>query len=296
MEGLELIEPTELYNILNQSTEYPCVSDQNYLLLLDARSKCEFNESHVITSKKSPEDDEGNFIVPYNAELECKEHVIVYDGNTQSVEEPSRAVRSASIMFNNGSKNNVKILRGGYEEFSALYPFLRTQETIYMPQELEDFKTYPIEIIPGLLYLGNKRQGSAPYIFKDVKIKCAINCTMNEAEDVAPENPDVIDVPVTDCAEADISKYFEKACRVIDNYKNRDQVVLVYSDLGISRSVAIILAYLIHTYNYPLDAAYKHVQQCGMTVRPNRGFIQQLSKWEETKFGECVTDISDPRL
>ncbi len=29
-----LIEPTELYNLLNQGTIYPALSDPNYLLLL----------------------------------------------------------------------------------------------------------------------------------------------------------------------------------------------------------------------------------------------------------------------
>lgn len=34
MAKIVLIEPTELYNILNQETVYPCLSDQNFLLLL----------------------------------------------------------------------------------------------------------------------------------------------------------------------------------------------------------------------------------------------------------------------
>ncbi len=29
----------------------------------------------------------GEFVVPYDAELECKQHVIVYDGNTRSLKE-----------------------------------------------------------------------------------------------------------------------------------------------------------------------------------------------------------------
>lgn len=46
------------------------------------------------------------------------------------------AILCASTMANNGSKNPVKILRGGYEDFSAMYPFLRTQKIIYMPKVL----------------------------------------------------------------------------------------------------------------------------------------------------------------
>ena len=51
----------------------------------------------------------------------------------------AHAVQCASTMAKNGSKNPVKILRGGYEDFSAMYPFLRTQQVIYMPQVKKQF-------------------------------------------------------------------------------------------------------------------------------------------------------------
>ena len=44
------------------------------------------------------------------------------------------AVELAKVLFDNGSKNTVKVLKGGYELFSRLYPFLRTQHIIYMPR------------------------------------------------------------------------------------------------------------------------------------------------------------------
>lgn len=34
MAGIELMEPTDLYNILNQETVHPALSDPNHLLLL----------------------------------------------------------------------------------------------------------------------------------------------------------------------------------------------------------------------------------------------------------------------
>jgi len=34
MSGLRLIKPTELYNLLNQETKYPCLSDPVYMLLI----------------------------------------------------------------------------------------------------------------------------------------------------------------------------------------------------------------------------------------------------------------------
>ncbi|KAJ6655733.1 hypothetical protein lerEdw1_004786 [Lerista edwardsae] len=50
MAGVTLCEPTELYNILNQSTKISRLAETNYLCLLDARTKREYNEDHVVTA------------------------------------------------------------------------------------------------------------------------------------------------------------------------------------------------------------------------------------------------------
>jgi len=40
--------------------------------------------------------------------------------------------------------------------------------------------------------------------------------------------------------------------------------------------------------------AYNHVKKCRENMQPIRGFIEQLSRWEEKLFGSIVTDISEP--
>ena len=51
IEGIHLIKPKKLYNMLNMTNIYPMLSDQNYLFLIDARSRKSYDESHIITSK-----------------------------------------------------------------------------------------------------------------------------------------------------------------------------------------------------------------------------------------------------
>ena len=48
--------------------------------------------------------------------------------------------------------------------------------------ELDDIKTYPSEIIPGLLYLGNLRHGTEAYIKKDLKLGSYVDCTTDNAD------------------------------------------------------------------------------------------------------------------
>ncbi len=41
-------------------------------------------------------------------------------------------------------------------------------------------RSYPSEIIPGLLYLGNITHAKQAYIKKDLKLKSYVNCTTGE--------------------------------------------------------------------------------------------------------------------
>lgn len=42
-------------------------------------------------------------------------------------------------------------------------------------QEMDEIKPYPVEVLPGFLYLGNWFHGNESYIQKDLKIKAHIN-------------------------------------------------------------------------------------------------------------------------
>ena len=46
------------------------------------------------------------------------------------------------------------------------------------PQELDAFQPYPIEIMPGRIYLGNFKQACDPKIQKDLKINAHVNISM----------------------------------------------------------------------------------------------------------------------
>ncbi|XP_072045348.1 serine/threonine/tyrosine-interacting-like protein 1 [Amphiura filiformis] len=290
-----ICEPTELYNILQQGSTFPCVSDPNYLLLLDARETHEYNESHIITSKLAPRSPDGKFLVPYDAELECKMHVIILDNRTHSIKIEGPAMSCAQVMADMGSRNPVKVLRGGYEEFSALYPFLRTQKIMFMPRELDVLETYPVEVFPGQLYLGNHMQAGSKQMCKDLKIKAVIYVGMVVPDISATwKEDDFLFMQASDEEDADLYGNFQTAVDFIGKARNKNQVVLVASDNGISRGATIVLAYLMAFYKWPIKHACKHLLDCKSNIRPHRTFVMQLSRWEETLGVEDKTDVSDP--
>nr|XP_005988680.2 PREDICTED: serine/threonine/tyrosine-interacting-like protein 1 isoform X1 [Latimeria chalumnae] len=296
MSGMVLCEPIELYNILNQSTRFSRLTESNYLCLIDARTKTQYEESHIITAKRAKTDEEGNFMLPPCIEFECLKYCVVYDGVTDSVTGDGPAISCAGILENH-SRHPIRILRGGYELFSAYYPFFRTQKIIYVPQELDEIQPYPVEILQGTLYMSDFWQARNPQIQKDLKIKAYVNTSERYDKFFIKGGSDkLFCIPVPYSGESDLFSFFPEVCEFIDLKRQNGLATLVFSCLGISCSSTIVMAYLIHLNKYSLQDAWSDVQKCKTNMRPNRGFVQQLSQWEEHILQDKITDISDPNF
>uniref|UniRef100_A0A8C5PXG3 Serine/threonine/tyrosine-interacting-like protein 1 n=1 Tax=Leptobrachium leishanense TaxID=445787 RepID=A0A8C5PXG3_9ANUR len=292
---LKLCEATELYNILNATTKFSRLAEPNYLCLLDARTKREYNEGHIITARRVKKDEtDANFLLPESIELDCVRYCVVYDSNTCSLDGKGPAIECARVMAQ-ACRLPVMVLKGGYELFSACYHFFRSQKVFWMPQELDDFKPHPIEIIPSCLYLGDSRQANDLHILKDLKIKGLVNVSMKPLN-ISVETIDVMHIPATDSNDSDLLHFFPSVCSFIDSYMEKSLAALVTSDLGISRSSAVLIAYLMHNRKCKLKEAWEQVVKCKTNMRPNRGFVKQLFDWEEIVLGLQVTDISDPKF
>ena len=88
----------------------------------------------------------------------------------------------------------------------------------------------------------------------------------------------------------DIIHYFEITNHYIDNIisknissaseKNKNKV-LIHCICGVSRSVTILLAYIIKKYNYTPQYALKIVQKKRAIAKPNENFMRQLRIYYE---------------
>ncbi|XP_048367763.1 serine/threonine/tyrosine-interacting-like protein 1 [Sphaerodactylus townsendi] len=307
MAGVELCEPIQLYNILNQATKSSRLAERNYLCLIDARTKREYDESHLITAIRMKRDPSGSYIVPPSANLDYVRHCVVYDGTTEilssdyvedvAADEEINA-RSGSAMrcarvVQEYTRFPVRVLKGGYERFTISYHFLQTQKIFWMPRELEDFLPYPVEIVPGKLYMGNYIQACHRQMQKDLHIQAHVNVS-EEVDTCFPDDSDkVLHISVPDSPEADMLTFFGDVCHFIERHTQQD-AVLVFSTLGISRCCTAVMAYLMHSCKLYLKNAWRYVQNCKNDIRPNRGFVRQLSEWEARLYLSSVTNISEP--
>ncbi|KGL82102.1 Serine/threonine/tyrosine-interacting-like 1, partial [Tinamus guttatus] len=277
----------------------------------DARTQREFDESHIITARKIEQvSPTGEYLVPDLEELECVRYCVVYDCETSSLDfcdnekEESEKAFFISLDAEEGTavrygkdleqftRHPVLILRGGYRRFTASYHFLRTQKLFWMPQELDNLKPYPVEILPAKLYMGNFEQSCDPKILKDLKIKVQVNISKQPSALFAEDK--LLHISVPDSPNADLFSSFSTICHFIDAQINYG-AVLVYSNLGISRSSTVIMAYLMHSSQFTLKEAWEYVQKCKTNMRPNRGFVKQLSYWEAQIYGITITDITEPK-
>ncbi|XP_018597623.1 serine/threonine/tyrosine-interacting-like protein 1 isoform X2 [Scleropages formosus] len=293
MSQIILCDATELYNILNQYFRVSRLVEFNYLCLIDARSQEEYNESHIITARKAKWDDEGKFVMPAGVEIESMRYCVVYDSNTSSLQGSGPATDCTGILAKS-SRYPVQILKGGYERFSALYPFFRTQKILYTLKELESMKPYPVEILPGQLYMGDYRQATSPQIHKDLKLQAVVNVSEKTNHVLEASNCDIYHIPVADSVEGDLLGCFERVCTFIGSHFSAGSAILIFSSDGISRCSTVSIAFLQYHLKFTLQEAWEHMLKCKSNMRPKRGFVQQLSDWEVHTLGERKTFIAEP--
>uniref|UniRef100_A0A2I3SKY5 Tyrosine-protein phosphatase domain-containing protein n=1 Tax=Pan troglodytes TaxID=9598 RepID=A0A2I3SKY5_PANTR len=281
------------------------------LPLRNVRSKWEYDESHVITAlgvkKKNNE-----YLLPESVDLECVKYCVVYDNNSSTLEillndddddsdsdgdgkdlVPQAAIEYGRILTRR-THHPVYILKGGYERFSGTYHFLRTQKIIWMPQELDAFQPYPIEIVPGKVFIGNFSQACDPKIQKDLKIKAHVNVSMDTGPFFAGDADKLLHIRIKDSPEAQILPFLRHMCHFIEIHLHLGSVILIFSTQGISRSCAAIIAYLMHSNEQTLQRSWAYVKKCKNNMCPNRGLVSQLLEWEKTILGDSITNIMDP--
>ncbi|XP_077979068.1 dual specificity protein phosphatase 19-like [Glandiceps talaboti] len=88
-------------------------------------------------------------------------------------------------------------------------------------------------------------------------------------------------VPILDLPETDITSYFDQCFKFITEAKQSGGIVLVHCNAGVSRSVSIILAYLMSTEGALLQESLQRLRDVRSKVGPNQGFMKQLEEYEK---------------
>ncbi|CAG9460424.1 unnamed protein product [Pedinophyceae sp. YPF-701] len=168
----------------------------------------------------------------------------------------------------------------------------------------------PVRILPGL-FLGSAVCANSHHVLRHLGITHVLNATEPDEVQPPPEEDFVfLRVPVRDAETVKIREHFRAAADFIDAGLPSDRGpgggdaaedgrpatpprggVLVHCYEGKSRSVTLLLAFLMERRGMSLKGALEHVQAAKPDVRPNSGFMKQLVGLEEAIYGKASMSV-----
>ena len=138
----------------------------------------------------------------------------------------------------------------------------------------------PFQILPHL-YLGCRKVAACLPSLRDNHINRILNVTSSVPNEFQNLDDFVYkQIAVEDSHEVDMIKHLPDAFCFIEEAKNRGEKVLVHCHAGMSRSVTVIIAYLMKYYHHTLESAFDFVKQRKQNISPNFSFMGQLIEYE----------------
>uniref|UniRef100_A0A2D4GVD1 Tyrosine-protein phosphatase domain-containing protein n=1 Tax=Micrurus corallinus TaxID=54390 RepID=A0A2D4GVD1_MICCO len=176
-----------------------------------------------------------------------------------------------------------------------------------LPQPKEDSEdwTYPMrremqEILPGL-FLGpysSAMKSKLPTLQKH-GITHVICIRQNiEANFIKPNFQQLFRYLVLDIADnpiENIIRFFPMTKEFIDGSLQTGGKVLVHGNAGISRSAALVIAYIMETFGVKYRDAFTYVQERRFCINPNAGFVHQLQEYEAIYLAKLTIQMMSPR-
>lgn len=141
-----------------------------------------------------------------------------------------------------------------------------------------------IEVLPNL-FLGNLLS------LEDKLFISSLSEIINISNKSIPSYIEDLDLKSTslnilDESDQDISQYFDLTYQIISKNLQENKKILVYCQMGRSRSVTIILNYIMTQGNISYEMAFIRLLYVKSEIGPNKGFIKQLKDYRQKKIGK----------
>ncbi|KAJ9441358.1 Dual specificity protein phosphatase [Diplonema papillatum] len=148
---------------------------------------------------------------------------------------------------------------------------------------------YPDQVLP-FLYLGGVRSAQNASVLQELKISHVITAA---SEVVVPSSqwPDSIvhlRLKMTDNEDQQLAVFFDEVPEYIDSIRKENGKVLVHCFRGMSRSAALVCAYLVLRMRMPFKEAIQFVKKKRPSINPNNNFRRQLIEYEERILGTRI--------
>ena len=137
------------------------------------------------------------------------------------------------------------------------------------------------EIIKDFLYISGYKTASTASDLQNMKITNIINCSGDLCENLSFSGVNYLTLNIRDNVSENIECLFFKCINYINEAKEKKGRVLIHCYKGVSRSVSILISYLIYLYKWTYDEAFDFVQSKRSIANPNIGFYLQLKTFHK---------------
>lgn len=148
-------------------------------------------------------------------------------------------------------------------------------------------------ILDGVLYVGGNLAASSKWALQDVGITHVLNC----CERIPCKFRSLCKYHVLhihDTQSADIIPCVTEGIEFIDAARGSGGRCLVHCMVGASRSVSVVLGYLMATEKMSLQEAYRLCRSRRQAALPNKSFCLQLVEYEQAVTGtKTMTNVDD---
>lgn len=87
---------------------------------------------------------------------------------------------------------------------------------------------------------------------------------------------------IYDSLDSDIGRYFKTVGSIIRKAERRGKRIFIHCHMGISRSVTLLISYLMRYYRMNVQRAIKYLRERRPYIQPNIGFLKQLYIYEDS--------------
>lgn len=213
----------------------------------------------------------------------------------------------------NGTTTNIQNLKDGDKSNTATEVTLRPNAANSAGRRTSFYDTVDAAEILPYLVVGNLASARNPGFLKGKHVGFILNLTTEgEAAGGAGRKAysgemgiEQLQVEIEDDEDEEISGHFDVCFEFIrrarvtqpspeDKKKHAPpKVALVHSNYGLSRTSAIVLAYLMKEKQWSLREANEHLRKCHPSAKPNDGFLVQLLRYEQELHGKMSMTLKD---
>jgi len=217
------------------------------------------------------------FVLDYLEQSCFSKGIVLYDdnGDAAGLQPLMSAIRDDPVL---SKFRQVFLLTGGLHAFVKEFPGLCEA---YVARDPDVFYAFPSRVRPNIFVSGSS--SAEEFILRDLRIEAVLNAGAHNVRlDAAfPDKGHYLYLDFEDDASVVLAPYIVRAVQFLQAAVEAGKRVLVHCHQGRSRSVSLVVAYLMATEHLSLDEALKVVQVARPIAQPNFSFMRQLRQFEE---------------